>query len=63
MFRTVPDMYTCLFKSQVMMKTYAERHDGKPENKRTFILEPNTHISIAKKNLTKTEILPSTIIK
>ena len=49
MFRTVPDMYTCLFKSQVMMKTYAERHDGKPENKRTFILEPNTHISIAKK--------------
>ena len=63
MFRTVSDMYTCLFKSQVMMKTYTESHDGKPKNERTFILEPNTHISIAKKNPTKTEILPSTIIK
>ena len=59
-------MHTCLFKSQVIMKTYAESHDGKPKNKRTFILELNTHVSIAKKkkkNLTKTEILPSTIIK
>ena len=63
MFRTISDMYTCLFKSQVMMKTYAESHDGKPKSKRTFILETNNHVSIAKKNLTKTEILPSTIIK
>ena len=63
MFRTISDMYTCLFKSQVMMKTYAESHDGKPKSNRTFILEPNNHVSIAKKNLTKTEILPSTIIK
>ena len=53
MFRTISDMHTCLFKSQVIMKTYAESHDGKPKNKRTFILELNTHVSIAKKKKKK----------